>query len=236
MLFFSDTIWDLPPGTKYFIRSYLETPSEITYSSEKTFTSTLDKFDIVCNSLTLIDETTVNLTFSIFAGSLIIPEYGYTIYDENDEGYEVSYFHLKRDTVINAVVSNLTKGKKYYFKAFAKPTDTNIKYSNEKSITIPKLIIKTLSYSKTSITTATLSGEVDQLGFYQISDYGFCWSVTTSNPDFNSNIISKGTISTPAYFYADFNNIVLAQTYYFRAYAVENNAVYYGETLSFTLN
>lgn len=233
---FTDTLYNLLPNMQYFIRPYIISNSEVIYGKEESFYSPDSGIVIQCQS-SVLSANEVKLTNSISqVGSLIISEYGNEIYDVYGVGANTKYFNLAKNTSFSDNFSTLEIGKRYIAWAYAKLSESVTIKSNIVNIIMPILRVKTISYTVTGSSSAILTGEIEQLGFNQVSDYGFCWSATTSNPDFNSNIISKGTISTPAYFYADFNNLVTGQTYYFRAYAVENNAVYYGETLSFTVN
>jgi hypothetical protein len=143
---------------------------------------------------------------------------------------------MTHDAEIKYEFTSLEKGKRYYFRAYAKLSETVTTYSNIIGKAIPKIKVKTSNVVITGSTSAALEGEIEALGFDPITEHGFCWSVISSAPDFNSNRISLGSISETGEYSFSLNGLVTNQTYYFRAYAVENNIVYYGETMSFTLN
>lgn len=233
---YTDTLYSLLPDKQYFIRPYIISNSEVIYGTEESFFTPDSGIFLLCQS-EILSASEVKLSNSISqVGSLIISEYGSEFYDSYGVGTSTKYQNLVKDYMFSDNFSNLEIGKRYFARAYGKLSESVTIKSNIVNIVMPILKVKTISYTVTGSTSAILSGEIEQLGFNQVSDYGFCWSATTSTPDFNSNLISKGSASQVTEYQTSITNLLSGQKYYFRAYAVENNAVYYGETLSFTVN
>ena len=80
--------------------------------------------------------------------------------------------------------------------------------------------------------SATVSGEIEYIGVTNITEMGFVYSATSESPGINS-----GKIAVPVAdgtFTKKFTALKPGTTYYVRTFAVEGNAVIYGNVLSFT--
>lgn len=75
------------------------------------------------------------------------------------------------------------------------------------------------------IIKGTLHGIND---YTEITDYGFCWSTSTS-PSINSSIISFGSARDNVQFDTTINDLLYNNHYYFSAYMIYNNDVKYGK-------
>lgn len=82
------------------------------------------------------------------------------------------------------------------------------------------------SYSKT-YTTIEISGKVSSVG--QISERGLCWD-TSPHPSVNDDKM----IASSDDFTLNVENLTANTTYYFRAYAEENNQITYGDDKIFS--
>jgi hypothetical protein len=65
-----------------------------------------------------------------------------------------------------------------------------------------------------------------------ISDYGFCYAANNEFPTINNDRISLGTNNKTGEFSANLIGLQAFNVYYFRAYAISNNVVTYGNVFS----
>ena len=142
---------------------------------------------------------------------------------------------IATDTTIKTDVYNIAIDTKYHFRTYAQVDENTILYSTLDSVLIPKLALTTDAYSLTDATTATLQGTIIEKGVSNITDHGFCWSITSATPNYNNNKISLGTMASSGSFYSSFSNLQKGTTYYFRAYATDGIYVYYGTIKTITI-
>ena len=138
-----------------------------------------------------------------------------------------SYGMTSADLNFSSSPSTLNLETTYYVRAYLKLDSNTIIYSNELSILIPDLVVTTDNFS-TSGSIATFQGTIVNMGVLPVTDHGHCWSTTTSNPNLNENLISKGIATSTGVFFADLTGLVSGTTYFYRAYARKGNTIKYG--------
>lgn len=236
---FTDTLTLLIPNTTYYIRSYVNTGTEILYGEQQTFTTPQNGIQVSCNNVQVISEQEISTTSTIAnIGSLLIPIYGTTISDMPSTiltGTSTTKNTLQTNAQFSDTFSKLVKGKTYFVQAYAKLADNIILYSDTISVTIPLLQIETLQSQITGGTSVQLSGNIAGLPYDAIAQHGFCWSNTTANPTYNSNRINLGIRLQIGNFEAPLLSIIPSQTYYYRAFAMYNNVVVYGDVKTFII-
>lgn len=228
---FTSTLTKLSANTVYYVCSYTTNGAETVYGEIKSFTiSAFSTVSIVASQLQIQGESTLSVNASITdLGSLNVIDYGHcwaahtepTINDNKTQHAAIS-----TDINFSSTLSGLSQETTYYVRAYLKLDDATIIYSNELSTVIPDLTVTTDSYSITG-TTATLGGTIVNLGVLPVIEYGHCWSTTSSNPNYNDNLLLQGTPATTG---AYFSNLPLTagKTYYFRAFARKGNTLKYG--------
>lgn len=228
---FTSALTTLAANTTYYIRSYASNDNQTVYGDEKSFIlNNFNSIAIVASNEQIQSETTLSVDGTISGtGSLNIVDYGHcwathTSPSINDN--HNSNGNLNSTSNYTSSLTNLNLETNYYIRAFLKLDNNTFIYSNEISILIPDLKVITDTFSFAG-NTAVLGGTIQSLGVLPVIDHGHCWSTTTSNPNFNNNLLSLGTTSTPGPFY---NNLQLVNgtTYYFRAYARKGNSIKYG--------
>ncbi|MBK8806430.1 MAG: hypothetical protein IPO21_07235 [Bacteroidales bacterium] len=235
---FTDTIKNIEVNTTYFIRSYIQKESEIIYGEETSFTATVKGLTITCLSV----KVTGNQSFTVGSningiGSLKIFEYGSICIKANNDLQEMKkYESLKNDTSWNDSYSNLVKGETYKIKAYIKLSDSQIIYSNELSLSMPQLIIMTDTVTITGSSSVMLQGTIENLPYEIVSNHGFCWSATSAAPDYNASRISLYESTDTGNYNAVLTGLQKGVRYYYRAFALSNNSVVYGEIKSFIIN
>lgn len=235
---FTSNLTQLNANTTYYVCSYLTNSKQTIYGEIKEFRiNSFSSVSIVANQLQILSETTFSVNGSITnLGSLNAIDYGHcwanhSLPTIND--VSTSYGIALNDVDFYSTPSDLKLDTTYYVRAYVKLDNNSIIYSNELSVLIPDLTVTTNSFVISS-GNATLQGTILNLGVLPVIDHGHCWSTTTSNPNFNDNVISKGTISSLGPFYSNLNGLVSGTVYYYRAYARKGTTLKYGVVKSFT--
>lgn len=132
-------------------------------------------------------------------------------------------------------VSNLNKGQTYYVRAYATNKNGTAYSANQLNfeVTSSKTAVSTLAYSNLDIINGSvkLNGNISAAGNPPFSERGFCVS-TYGEPNINDKIMVSGT-NVGNYSY-NMNYLESQKTYYVKAYAIQNNDVIYGSTISFS--
>ena len=234
---FTSMLSDLTLNQTYYVRSYAMGPNEIIYGEEKTTSiSAFGNVILFSDSMQIISESEISVNGSIAnLGSLKVLSYGHCLANHpaatilDTKKIEGTNAH---DLRFKSQIAGLNMQTNYYLRAFAILSNTKIIYGNEIPIQIPDLVVTTDNYSLSS-STATLQGAIVSLGFLPVVDYGHCWSYTSSNPNINDNVISKGATGAALIYYTNLLSLIPGTTYYFRAYARKGNTFKYGTVKSF---
>ena len=235
---FVSAITAISASTVYYVCAYATNGSETVYGAIKSFTlSGLNALAVTTTAYQIQSESTVWVSGSIVnLGALSALDYGHcwathtapTVSDNKS-----SNSTLNSDINFGTTISNLNQETTYFVRSYIKLNSTTIIYGNELNFIIPDLIVTTDNHS-VSGTTASLQGTIVSLGVLPVTDHGMCWSTTTSNPNFNDNVISQGAASAIGQYYSNLTGLVTGITYYFRAYARKGNTIKYGVVKSFT--
>ena len=94
-------------------------------------------------------------------------------------------------------------------------------------------IVETFLPSNILTTTATLNGEIEEIGTSPITEHGFIWSTSADLSSANSTKILLGQISSPSTFSATIEMLEGQQQYYFAAFFEDGNGTTLGETIDF---
>ncbi|MBU0488409.1 MAG: hypothetical protein KKD31_10725 [Bacteroidetes bacterium] len=238
---YSDTLKGLIAGTRYFVYPYIEDESGCTYGelTEITAPSGSEILAITGNH-EILSETSVKIFGQVQGiGSLCVQSFGLCLSDMNTVDSSNMVLVMTDPSLavaFSSIVEGLTRGKTYYYRSFCKVVAGNILMGDVKSLQIPELQVVSNSFTATGGTSGTLSGEIIQLGFHSITDYGFVWSNTSANPTYTDHRISLGQTTTTGVFTSPLAGITPSVDHYFRAYAVSNSTIYYGDVISFRLN
>ena len=130
-------------------------------------------------------------------------------------------------------LENIPAGKVVYYRAFA-TSRAGTGYGEVKSFTTPDATIPQITtLLATYITgeTALIGGELTDIGGGELSEVGVCWS-STSNPTIaDYTAIGKAAIQK---FDVTISPLLPLTTYYYRAYAVTEAGIGYGQIETFT--
>ena len=193
---------------------------------------------VVVNGITLIGYTEISVISNVLeAGDAVLEKSGFC-WSENPMPTIESAVDIPCRTdqtgPITAEIQGLTSQQTYYIRAYAKNAFGTV-YSNE-------LVVQTLSDLPSVRTnypqinnlsgTVALSGQIISSGRSPISAKGFCYSSLTQIP----TVSTSTTINIPLSdaLTAELSGLKGERTYYFRAYARNNEGVTYGDILTFT--
>jgi len=238
---FSTILNSLNASTHYYIRPFImDNSGNISYGNEMEITTSGQSIIVTNGTHSIIDKNTATINGNISnVGSFNFAGFGHcwsqnilpTISDN-----KTFFTPLSKDTTWNNNITGLYPGRNYYVRAYAQLNDTTIIYSDTTIIYIPELKITTDSYLITGLSTTTINGSINEIGVEPITEYGFCWSYTTSQPNLNDNKISIVIPPQVGNFQTGMTGIIQGVKYYFRAYAIEGTVVKYGQILDFTIN
>ena len=235
---FSSSLTSLtPPGTTYYVRSYVTNNVGTAYGNEITFTTLAVAPTVVTKPVTAITSTSATSGGTItLTGGAIHSEKG-VVY-----GTATNPTILNTKLVDNTVgldwVSNiigLTGNTKYYVRAYA----TNVigtSYGVLDSFTTSPIIPTLTTTIVTAITqiSSVSGGNISSNGGSAILARGIVWSKTV-NPVLGtpSSTSTDGATATGA-FTSNVTNISSGITYYVRAYATNAIGTAYGNQQIFT--
>ena len=97
---------------------------------------------------------------------------------------------------------------------------------------LTKPTVKTDTVTNIMETGASAQGEITDLGKTDVTQYGVCWS-TSSSPTLEDDTTDEGTISSTGIFTSDLTGLSKNTTYYVRAYATNSAGTSYGSEVSF---
>jgi hypothetical protein len=95
-----------------------------------------------------------------------------------------------------------------------------------------KFPIYTQPSTNVTKTSAEIHGYVETFGSRYIQEMGFVWSDTDITPDINSNKVCVDV--QEGEFSYSLTNLTPGTTYHVRTFAVEHDAVHYGQVIPFT--
>ncbi len=137
-------------------------------------------------------------------------------------------------------LTGLVEGTTYYYVAYAR-NEAGPAYGIIQSFTTNSdapPTVNTLAASSVNLTSATLNGEVTNIGATAISGYGFIYSTTTGDAltitGSGTRVQVGTTINAGVSFTENLTGLTTATTYYYVAYARNNGGTSYGIIQSFS--
>ncbi|HWQ49295.1 MAG TPA: stalk domain-containing protein [Methanosarcina sp.] len=193
---------------------------------------------VITNSASSIENNTAMLNGDIMAsGDTSITEYGFYYGTTSSCPTQVKVgSSINADNFYDYKLTNLQAGTQYYFKSYAR-NSVGTDYGSVNSFTTDKTevspTVTTASAAAIGTNYARLNGEITSDGDSAITSYGFYYGTNTypeTKVTFGSNI-DKGES-----FSYNLTALNAGTTYFFKAYATNDNGTSYGSILSFTAN
>lgn len=197
------------------------TVTETYKSTDKDFPDT-PKITISEPTIEDITDTSVTVKGSINVNGASIQERG--VCYSTSENPTINGKVKRADTnTINVSLTNLEKGTKYYVRLYAK-VDGAVSYSSQ------------CSFTTTGVATSGIEITASKIGMYQLfvdvkipstrqKKYGLCYG-TAPNPKISDNSTQEANYTTTEWM---LDELTPGQTYYVRAYHIEDSKVIYYE-------
>ncbi|MBQ3676081.1 MAG: hypothetical protein II926_01755, partial [Bacteroidales bacterium] len=228
---FSITISGLQWGTTYYVRSYAVNSVGTAYGDETSFTTwTLPT--ITTNATTNVTDVSVDCGGTIVSdGNTTITEKGLCWSNSTNPTIENEKLILNSEN-FSGTITGLTDGIIYYVRAYATNAVGTV-YGEERTfttLTVPT--VETYNAENVSYITATAKAKVIADGGATVTERGFCYSTSNTNPTLNDSKITVGN-GTGNFNYS-FTGMADNTTYYIRPYATNSVGTAYGNTINFT--
>ena len=241
---FSAPINDLELDKVYYVRAYIKNEKiGITHYSENQTEVELTTTPPILEMLS-IDEKSYSGKRAKFVGNITHsgdPTYekkGFVYGFNSNPTFENDNYKIidgEGIGVFSINVADLIIGEQYYVRAFAEQNG-KLFYSKEIPFILQPVPVEIgeLTVSEIGINTSKLKSSISNVGDPTYTEKGFIYNVE-GNPDLYNRIervLVNGDGSGS--FEARISNLSSNTTYYVRAYAIQNNNVYYSEEESFT--
>lgn len=225
---------NLVPNTSYYVKSYVRNGDKVSYGREVVFTTPGLSTELRTESLIEVEPPLAYLKGTILnEGVPGYSECGFCYSTSHNPTINDIRRRINKEGVgeFDATIDNIEVGKVYYLRTYAVQLG-NILYGNEVSFQAKykETLIETVGVSNIGARSAKLSGKIEEVGSPKYSEKGFCYSTTQSPTINDSKIVYKGTGEE---FSVNVDNLLFDKKYYFRAYAIQEGNVVYGDIMSF---
>lgn len=235
---FQNTLTGLNPNSTYYVRAYGLNKAGIGYGNQVSFV-TLSNGDVPSVNTMPITSITQNSAISggnvLSAGASPVKARGVCwsqspspdISDAHTtDGIDIGSFESHIDGLLSLTV--------YYLRAYA-TNNSGTGYGNQISFSTAGAsgetpVVVTTAISSITTSSAISGGNVISSGSTSVTQRGVCWS-TLPNPTIGENHTSDGT--GIGFFSSSLTELTANTLYYVRAYALNNNGISYGDTISF---
>ena len=227
---------ELQTNTTYYVRAYATTDITTSYSTQKSFTTTIGLPVLTTGSAT-------SLATSITCAGEVTDNGGYAVVERgicySQTNSEPTILDTKMASgsgngTYSVTITKLTPSTLYYVRAYA--TNSNGTAYGEAIIVTTKDGVATVSTANISnITALTATGgvTVTDAGGATLQSCGICWSTNPNPTTADSKTIAAGKVLNTAYS-CNITSLTPNKTYYVRSYAVTDISTSYGQQVSFT--
>ncbi len=228
----------LSPMQTYYARTYIIQNGNTVYGNIISFTTSQQATTLSTSAVTQIGASTATFNAQILTiGTPAYTERGFCYSKSNNptiadnrkpvSGSGAGNFSLS--------VTNLEYPVTYYVRAYAIQSGKTI-YGNIVSFSTSSSPVMVSTYAATEITSSSvvLNGTILQAGNPAYTEKGFCYGGYYPTIYEDSRIVVSG--SGTGNFSARVSNLNYNEGFYFRAYAIQEGKVVYGENLHFSTN
>ncbi len=241
------TLSDLEDGKTFYVRAFAVNAKDVSYSNQTMFTTIPVTVPVVSNvAITDLTVSSAYLTSSVQEdGNSTITDCGF-VYSDTVMEPTINDMKISCGKSIGEIaykLENLPDGTMFYVRAYAENAK-GVGYGEVNSFTTVKVTtpeLDAVSVVNIGKTTANVSSALLFDGYSEVTDYGFCWS-TSSSPTVNDNKVSafpndpeaEMPASGMIAFKSKLTELPELTTIYVRSYAVNEKGVGYGLESSFT--
>ena len=236
---FAYALTGLTNGTRYYVRAFATNEAGTSYTNAGEFTT-------VTLSVPLLASPAINseTTHSAYATSTIqnngnstVTERGFYWSSKNNQPDENNHEGTTTITgeAFGATMTELTFGKIYYVRAYAK-NGVGTGYSTTATFTTTNILppsFNQVTVSNINATGAILTTTISSSNNGTISEKGFCWSTTNPKPTIDDPGRHAIDDNHTTYAYA-LSGLTNGTRYYVRAYATNEAGTNYSDATEFT--
>lgn len=231
---FTSNLFDLDPGTTYYVRAYATNSVGTAYGDQKQFTT---EAELATLSTSVVHSITPN---SASSGGNITNDGGSTITSRGvcwstSTEPEVSDNHTSDGTgtgVFSSTITDLEPGVTYYVRAYAiNSAGTSYGSQVHFSTSIVGPTVTTNDITEIYANSALGGGNVTSSGGSSVTERGICWSLN-EQPTTADYYLACG--SGTGTFSGNMNDLLPGTTYYVKAYAINSTGTSYGDQKQFT--
>lgn len=233
---FSCNIDGLSPVQTYYVRAYIIQNGAPIYGNIVSFSTSKQSTELSTSAVTQIGASTATFNASISkTGVPAYSEKGFCYSKNNNPTIADNRKPVSGSGVGNYLlqVTNLEYPVTYYVRAYAIQSGNPV-YGNVVTFSTHSTPTSVSTYAASEITSSSafLNGAITQAGSPAYTEKGFCVSSSRTTPTIEDTKIVAGGTGT-GNFSASVNGLNYNKRYYFRAYAIQDGSVVYGNTLDF---
>lgn len=239
------TLNNLKPGTTYYYSIESSSGHNAVRGAIKEFTTLSTDIPSVTLSLTSKTENSIFVSGTITdEGGATIQTRGfvYKLYTEGinaptlTDGTSVAGENGENDNFVGVIKENILPETAYIIRAYATNSDHKTGYSQPMTVTTNQLQVPSLTTRDASDLTAysaMLHATFLSDNGFKVTERGFCYSAESQTPTIDHPRVRSELEGND--FTASISGLEPSKTYYYRAYAINEKGIGYGETKEFTL-
>lgn len=236
---YSADVSSLDSGTRYYVRAYTKNDIGTKLSSNQDEFTTIGAWvGVKTFDVTSLDVVAGKAVFNgevIAEGSPAYTEKGFVYNDSGEPTTNDTKVTVSGSGVGNYSYScaGLASQKTWYVRAYAIQCGrafygSTVNFSTNQFATM----VSTSAPLSVKSNAATLNGSILQVGSPEYTERGFCYSDFNATPSVSdTKVIVSGNSSN---FSTEISGLKYNQTYYYRAYAIQNGLPVYGSVVDFT--
>lgn len=235
---FSCKLANLSPNQTYYVRAYVVQNGKVIYGNEVSFSTRQQPASVSTSAVTNIGATSATFNASVTeAGTPQYSEKGFCYGRTNSPTLSDNKITVAGGSIVgdfSIEVNGLDAPVTYYVRAYV-IQESEVIYGNTVVFATSKTAarVTTSAVSEISETSAKLNGIVNEVGEPRYTQRGFCYSRTNSSPTIQ-DMKTVETSSLKGSFSKEITGLTGGETYFVRAYVVQDNATIYGNVVSFT--